>query len=90
MDWAASAIKPGRQSLNRTSMDGRRAQVAIFQTGTGRGQGVIRINRMRFVKLARGVTLMLGPLPRHSCHPISHSGRGASARETSGRPGPSV
>ena len=29
---------------------------------------------------------MLGPLPRHSCHPISHSGRGASARETSGRP----
>ena len=26
MDWAASAIKPGRQSLNRTSMDGRRAQ----------------------------------------------------------------
>ena len=21
MDWAASAIKPGRQSLNRTSMD---------------------------------------------------------------------
>ena len=24
MDWAASAIKPGRQSLNRTSMDGRR------------------------------------------------------------------
>ena len=26
MDWAASAIKPGRQSLNRTSMDRRRAQ----------------------------------------------------------------
>ena len=25
-------------------------------------------------------------LPRHPCHPISHSGRGASARETSGRP----
>ena len=25
MDWAASAIKPGRRSLNRTSMDGRRA-----------------------------------------------------------------
>ena len=24
MDWAASAIKPGRQSLNRTSMDRRR------------------------------------------------------------------
>ena len=24
--WAASAIKPGRQSLNRTSMDRRRAQ----------------------------------------------------------------
>ena len=24
MDWAASAIKPGPQSLNRTSMDGRR------------------------------------------------------------------
>ena len=40
MDWAALAIKPGRQSLNRTSMDGRRAQVAIFQTGTGRGQDV--------------------------------------------------
>ena len=32
MDWA---VKPGRQSLNRTSMDGRRAHVAIFQTGTG-------------------------------------------------------
>ncbi len=26
MDWAASAIKPGRQSLNRTSMDRRRGQ----------------------------------------------------------------
>ena len=26
MDWAASAIKPGRRSLNRTSMDGRRAR----------------------------------------------------------------
>ena len=26
MDWAASAIKPGRQSLNRTSMDRRRRQ----------------------------------------------------------------
>ena len=26
MVWAASAIKPGRQSLNRTSMDRRRAQ----------------------------------------------------------------
>ena len=26
MDWAASAIKPARQSLNRTSMDRRRAQ----------------------------------------------------------------
>ena len=24
--WAASAIKPGRRSLNRTSMDGRRAR----------------------------------------------------------------
>ena len=29
MDWAASAIKPGRRSLNRTSMDGRRARDAI-------------------------------------------------------------
>ena len=29
---------------------------------------------------------MFGLLPRHSCHPISQSGRGASARETSGRP----
>ena len=28
MDWAASAIKPGRRSLNRTSMDGRRARHA--------------------------------------------------------------
>ena len=26
MDWAASAIKPGRRSLHRTSMDGRRAR----------------------------------------------------------------
>ena len=26
MDWAASAIKPARQSLNRTSMDRRRAE----------------------------------------------------------------
>ena len=45
----------------------------------------IPITRMRFVKPARGVTLMFGLLPRHSCHPISQSGRGASARETSGR-----
>ena len=29
MDWAASAIKPGRRSLNRTSMDVRRARGAI-------------------------------------------------------------
>ena len=29
MDWAASAIKPGRRSLNRTSMDGRRARDAL-------------------------------------------------------------
>ena len=29
MDWAASAIKPGRRSLNRTSMDMRRARGAI-------------------------------------------------------------
>ena len=29
MDWTASAIKPGRRSLNRTSMDGRRARGAI-------------------------------------------------------------
>ena len=41
MDWAASAIKPGRRSLHGTSMDGRRAGVAIFQTGTGASQGVI-------------------------------------------------
>ena len=34
---------------------------------------------MRFVKLARGVTLMLGPIPRHSCQPVSQTGRGASA-----------
>ena len=27
--WAASAIKPGRRNLNRTSMDGRRARGAI-------------------------------------------------------------
>ena len=39
----------------------------------------------RFVKPAQGLTLMLGLTPRHSCHPISHTGRGASARETSGR-----
>ena len=39
----------------------------------------------RFVKPAKGLTLMLGLTPRHSCHPISHTGRGASARETSGR-----
>ena len=26
MDWAASAIKPGRRSLHRAGMDGRRAQ----------------------------------------------------------------
>ena len=26
MDWTASAIKPGRRSLHRTSMDGRRAR----------------------------------------------------------------
>ena len=29
MDWTASAIKPGRRSLNRTSMDVRRARGAI-------------------------------------------------------------
>ena len=29
MDWSASAIKPGRRSLNRTSMDVRRARGAI-------------------------------------------------------------
>ena len=29
MDWAASAIKPGRRSLNRTTMDGRRARDAL-------------------------------------------------------------
>ena len=39
----------------------------------------------RFVKPAKGLTLMLGLTPRHSCHPISHTGRGASVRETSGR-----
>ena len=33
MDWAASAIKPGCQSLNRTSMGtGDVPRVAIFQT----------------------------------------------------------
>ena len=41
MDWAASAIKPGRQSLNRTSTEGDVPGVAIFQTGTGASQGVI-------------------------------------------------
>ena len=43
MDWAASAIKPGRRSLHGTSMDGRRAGVAIFQTGTPQGRGVRRL-----------------------------------------------
>ena len=32
MDWAASAIKPGRQSLNRTSMDRDVPRVANDQT----------------------------------------------------------
>ena len=39
MDWAASAIKPGRQSLHRTSMD-RLPRVAKFQTGKGAGRDV--------------------------------------------------
>ena len=38
-----------------------------------------------FRQTGQGVTLMLGLTPRHSCHPISQYGRGASARETSGR-----
>ena len=37
-----------------------------------------------FRQTGQGVTL-LGLTPRHSCHPISQYGRGASARETSGR-----
>ena len=33
--WAASAIKPGRRNLNRTSMDGRRARSGYLPNSDG-------------------------------------------------------
>ena len=35
MDWAASAIKPARRSLDRTSMDGRRARSGYLPRSDG-------------------------------------------------------
>ena len=41
MDWAASAIKPGRQSLNRTSRDGRRARSGYLPNKEARGEAKV-------------------------------------------------
>ena len=44
MDWTASAIKPGRRSLNRTSMDGRRARGAIKDPSHAKSRDVTTIS----------------------------------------------
>ena len=41
MDWTASAIKPGRRSLNRASMDVRRARGAIKDPSHTKSRDVI-------------------------------------------------
>ena len=43
MDLTASAIKPGRRSLNRTSMDGRRARHAIKDPSGAKSRDVVRV-----------------------------------------------
>ena len=45
MDWAASAIKPGRRSLNRTSMDGRRARDAIKDPSGTKSDAMCLVDR---------------------------------------------
>ena len=45
MDWAASAIKPGRRSLNLTSMDGRRARDAIKDPSGTKSDAMCLVDR---------------------------------------------
>jgi hypothetical protein len=46
MDLTASAIKPGRRSLNRTSMDVRRARGAIKDPSHAKSRDVIAIHQI--------------------------------------------
>ena len=67
MDWAASAIKPGRPSLHRTSMDGRRARSGYLPRSDGVRPRCGRDGSIFEFKLQGG-----GPRntrPRTHCHP---------------------
>ena len=58
MDWAASAIKPGRRSLNRASMDVRRARGAIKDPSHTKSRDVLALVLASLLTYTSGLRLL--------------------------------
>ena len=97
MDWTASAIKPGRRSLNRTSMDGRRARGAIKDPSHAKSRDVQRhfpqscsVYLYNSTYSTFSLILELGPTPGVRAH-VVHAGMGTRrAADTRSGGGPAA